>query len=355
MAYIGAAPDGQGSAERFIFTATGSTTDTVTHDDDGLAINYEANHVSVYLNGVKQVVGTDVTASNGSTLVFASNLAEDDVVEAIALSSYSPADTVPAATGGTFAGAVTFSAGLTANTADINAGTVDGVTIGTNSVCTDLRVDNIKIDGNTIISTDTNGNIDLTPNGTGEVNISKVDINGGTIDGCTITGNISGNAGGTAATVTTAAQPAITSVGTLTALTGGTGDFNWDSNTLVVDSSESRVGIGTATPSTALEIAAPSGIDSFKVTNIANYWSRIVGSSTTGQSNGLIVDSGTNSSDTSLLVRSQDGNSTYFKIRGDGNITIGTGGDLETSTTGKIKQKGAFMQSSTHQALTLGY
>ena len=30
------------------------------------------------------------------------------------------------------------------------------------------------------------------------------------------------------------------------------------------------------------------------------------------------------------------------------------GGDLETSTTGKIKQKGAFMQSSTHQALTLG-
>ena len=28
--------------------------------------------------------------------------------------------------------------------------------------------------------------------------------------------------------------------------------------------------------------------------------------------------------------------------------------DIETSTTGKIKQKGAFMQSSTHQALTLG-
>ena len=31
------------------------------------------------------------------------------------------------------------------------------------------------------------------------------------------------------------------------------------------------------------------------------------------------------------------------------------GGDLETSTTGKVKQKGAFMQSSTHQALALGY
>jgi len=106
MAYIGAEPDGKGSAERFIFTALAGTTDTVTHDDDGLAINYEANHVSVYLNGVKQVVGTDVTASNGSTLVFASNLAEDDVVECIALSSFSPADTVPA-TGGTFTGNIT--------------------------------------------------------------------------------------------------------------------------------------------------------------------------------------------------------------------------------------------------------
>ena len=29
-------------------------------------------------------------------------------------------------------------------------------------------------------------------------------------------------------------------------------------------------------------------------------------------------------------------------------------GNIETSTTTKIKQKGAFMQSSTHQALTLG-
>jgi hypothetical protein len=34
---------------------------------------------------------------------------------------------------------------------------------------------------------------------------------------------------------------------------------------------------------------------------------------------------------------------------------LAAGKDIETSTTGKIKQKGAFMQSSTHQALTLGY
>jgi len=61
---------------------------------------------------------------------------------------------------------------LVADTADINGGSIDGVTIGTNSVVTDLRVDNIKIDANTITSTDTNGDINLTPNGTGDVQLN---------------------------------------------------------------------------------------------------------------------------------------------------------------------------------------
>ena len=49
-------------------------------------------------------------------------------------------------------------------------------------------------------------------------------------------------------TLATAAQPNITSVGTLTALAGGTGDLNWDSGTLFVDSSANAVGIGTSSP-----------------------------------------------------------------------------------------------------------
>ena len=57
---------------------------------------------------------------------------------------------------------------LTAGNLDLNNGYAD--------------IDNIKIDGNTIISTDTDGHINLTPNGSGEVNISKVDIDSGAID-----------------------------------------------------------------------------------------------------------------------------------------------------------------------------
>ena len=58
---------------------------------------------------------------------------------------------------------------LVADTADINGGTVDGVVIGGSSVATQISVDNLRLDGNVISSTDSNGDINLNPNGTGNV------------------------------------------------------------------------------------------------------------------------------------------------------------------------------------------
>jgi len=54
---------------------------------------------------------------------------------------------------------------------DIDAGAIDGVTIGSNAVATIADIDNIQIDGSVISSTDENGAIYITPNGTGDVNI----------------------------------------------------------------------------------------------------------------------------------------------------------------------------------------
>ncbi len=70
-------------------------------------------------------------------------------------------------------------------------------------------------------------------------------------------------------TLATAAQPNITSVGTLTALTGGTGDLNWDSGTLFVDSSANAVGIGTTSPESTLEVAKSdqAGGSTLSITN----------------------------------------------------------------------------------------
>ena len=137
MAYIGQEP-GLGEAERFIFTASGSET-TVTADDDGLPLNYTVNQLSLYLNGVKLVLGTDFTATNGSTITGLSALTAGDVVEVIALSTFSPADTVPK-TGGTFTGNVIHSGTVTNSSTTTATGLITangGLETDTNSTIKD--------------------------------------------------------------------------------------------------------------------------------------------------------------------------------------------------------------------------
>ena len=108
MSYLGQAP-GQGQAEYFLFTASGSET-SVTTADDGRVVSYTVGQVSVYLNGVKLVegAGKDFQATNGSTITGLSALTASDVVEVVALSAFSPSDTVSSANGGTFNGNVSF-------------------------------------------------------------------------------------------------------------------------------------------------------------------------------------------------------------------------------------------------------
>tara|TARA_R110000822_G_scaffold4623_2_gene19949 strand:+ start:547 stop:1125 length:579 start_codon:yes stop_codon:yes gene_type:complete len=90
MSYIGAEPDGMGKAERFTFTAAGGET-TISVDDQSVPISYTENQLSVFLNGVKLVVGTgkDCQATNGSTITGLSALSANDVIEVVALSIFS--------------------------------------------------------------------------------------------------------------------------------------------------------------------------------------------------------------------------------------------------------------------------
>ena len=126
---------------------------------------------------------------------------------------------------------------LVAPTVDIDASTavtIDTTTLtitGAANVTGDLDVDNININGNTIISTDSNGNIALTPNGTGEVDISKVDIDSGTIDGVTI-----GGSSAAAGSFTSVAVDNITIDTNTISSTNSNGDITLDPNgTGVID------------------------------------------------------------------------------------------------------------------------
>jgi hypothetical protein len=63
---------------------------------------------------------------------------------------------------------------------------------------------------------------------------------------------------------------------------------------------------------------------------------------------GLVITDNTITDDGTLTITATTG------ITLGQDTALSAGKDLETSTTGKVKQKGAFMQSSTHQAMVLG-
>jgi hypothetical protein len=275
MAYIGQEP-GQGQAERFIFTASGAET-VVSTADDGRVIGYTVGQVSVYLNGVKLVVGTDCVATNGSTITGLSALSASDVVEVIALSAFSPSDTV-SASGGTFTGAVTASAG--------------------------------------------------------------------------VIGDLTGNASGTAATVTTAAQPAITSVGTLTGFTSTGIDDNATSNAITINSDETVLFANSVSTS-------KSGVNLLKVENTANDAAGIQLHS--GHGNWAIKNSAT-VADALEFIDESNSNATNMIITNAGKVGIGTAapvstldahGDFTYGSSPKVYNFSRYKTSGTHNIVTL--
>jgi len=70
-----------GTSSRGSFTATAGQTSFAT-------TGYDSGFIDIYLNGVKQIVGTDVTATDGTNFVFASGLAVGDVVEYVAYGTF---------------------------------------------------------------------------------------------------------------------------------------------------------------------------------------------------------------------------------------------------------------------------
>lgn len=216
---------------------------------------------------------------------------------------------------------VTNGNGLSGNPTIALSGNVSGLA--------SLTVDNLRLDGNTINSTDNNGNIILSPsgtgdvyvdadtlrvgdsnsdatittngtgdltlntnsgtnsssikifdaangditlqtNGTGEVNINRVDIDAGNIDGTTIGANSPASGAFTAVTVdnlqidsdiiyrSNIARIDIASAETVINNPGGDIDFrvegDTNANLLFVDASTDRIGVGTSTPTYLLDV-----------------------------------------------------------------------------------------------------
>src|SRR3990172_5195657 len=98
----------------------------------------------------------------------------------------------------TFDNGTTFTANGVVNLGDggddiaINSNDWDISSTGAVTGLTELNVDNVKVDGNTVSSTDVNGNIGLDPNGTGDVVVSGTDWSVDATGNITTSGTVDG-------------------------------------------------------------------------------------------------------------------------------------------------------------------
>jgi hypothetical protein len=143
--WIAATSAGNVSLILYEYTATSNQTTFSGSDDNSATLSYTVDNLQVVMNGVI-LDPSDYTATNGTSVVLASGAATNDLINIYAFKSFTTADMVSKTAGGTFAGAVTVP---------------------------QLNADNIRIDGNTISSTDTNGNVNIDPAGTGETVIDS--------------------------------------------------------------------------------------------------------------------------------------------------------------------------------------
>lgn len=154
-----------GTSNRQVYTATsGQTT---------FAITYDVGYVDVYLNGSKLKVSTDFTATSGTNIVLATGATTGDIVDLVAYGAFNVANVyTQAASDARYLQLANNLSDLNnAGTARTNLGLGTFATQSNNLTANSVIVDNITVDGNSVTATDTNGNVKLTPNGTGYVEL----------------------------------------------------------------------------------------------------------------------------------------------------------------------------------------
>ena len=111
-----------GTSARFTYNISGTPNSVSGADANGDTLAYDSPYIDVYLNGVR-LSSADITVSSGTSVVFASNLADGDVVDCVCY--------------GTF------------NVSSVNAANIDAGTLNIARLADD-SITNAKLDNNSI-------------------------------------------------------------------------------------------------------------------------------------------------------------------------------------------------------------
>lgn len=209
---------------------------------------------------------------------------------------------------------------LMSQLADLNLG---------NEVLSTLKIDNLHLDGNTIVTLDTNGDLNLTPNGTGAVTIAKADINGGTIDGTPI-----GASSASTGAFSTLSASSTANLGSTVTISGGNID--------------GVIGANTPAAITGTVITANTNFAGNLTGNVTGTVDGVVGGTTPAAVTGTTITANTK------FVGAIDGNVTATSGTSQfNNVTINGTLDMDSTTSQTIT--GLATPSGSTDAATKGY
>jgi len=269
-------------------------TDTSSGATSFPAVNKGADELRVYLNGSLLKLTADYSFTT-SAVTISPAPADDDEIQVDVYTSMNIADTVSSSDGGNFVSAVTFQAGVKTNSVKAQDGT-SAISIadstGKVTIPGDLEIQGATTTIDTVVES-----------------VDKLEVGANSADYAVSVSQTGAGAG---------VKVNVTGTGNLLQIQdGGTDKF------VIADG-------GDATFSGGVTGATIDATTDFTI-------------------GGLVITDATITDDATLTITATTG------VTLGQDTTLSAGKDLVTSTTGKIKQKGAFLSSSTHQALTLGY
>ena len=204
MPYLGR--QGQfGIRQRFQYLASNGDTSVSGADANGITMTFsDGLYIDVFLNGIKLKAGEDYNTTTANTVAGISAMNANDEIEVIAYDTFSVLDTVSAADGGIFSGAVTFNGdisvgddlSLNSDSAILNFGTDSDVTL-THVADTGLLLNSTRQlqfnDASQNITAPNGTTLDINATDEIELNATLVDINSNVEVSGTLT--VSGSAG----------------------------------------------------------------------------------------------------------------------------------------------------------------